>query len=131
MSIENEIRIWSNKRCPFNVSDKCITRDCAAWDITATRVEGGHYEYKEITKDISFFSELFSFSTGYSSEGWETYETEEGGGEYTTVTRHNVGEWDAIEKSEEWVKRWKKYKMRKWIPEKIISEGTGYCKRLI
>lgn len=105
---------WENKRCPFGVSNYCITNECGAWrEYEDTKIEG-HYIYDESDSKPGLFSD------------WKVYETLSYGGCYTEELSDS--EWGDIFKKV-WVPKSKSYKIRKWI-EGTSTEGEGFCKRM-
>ena len=107
MSIENSINSWSNKRCTFGVSDRCVTRECTAWKEVEDEYD---YEYKYSAEKPGLFSswEIIDTET-------ESYEVRVGGGEYADFyeTKYRVIG----------------YRLRS-KRKKLVREGYGYCGRL-
>lgn len=105
----NEIRDrWSSKRCPFGVSEYCITSDCGAWN-EGTTDDRSEFVRKEVSYDRPGF-----FSTGWKYVQYDTHEI--GSIDYETGKddRETVGRY-----------RWEREHYRT-----IRGTSFGYCIRL-
>lgn len=109
MSIEQSRTAWSRKRCPFGVSEYCVTTQCAAWiEVQATYQE--RVEFRESTTKPGWFSQweidkVLTRSEEYRSGGSQYHD------EYST-RQIVVG-----------------YRLRRKVTT-LTSDGHGYCKRM-
>lgn len=121
-SIQSLREAAESKRCPFGVSERCISNDCAAWkeghtsDRTSTTSGRVEVSYEVEPPGVGLLFGLLG------TEGWErvAYRTEEVGG---------VDDYGRDDRETRKVYRWERHHPGRVT---IVESGKpyGYCTRL-